>query len=63
MILTGDVMKESAHIAYTHAKSCLMRKQPGNKFFDVSMEAVVLSTKRQNRAVTHDAEGFSFSLS
>lgn len=30
----GDVMKESAHIAYTHAKSSLMRKQPGNTFFE-----------------------------
>lgn len=30
----GDVMKESAHIAYTHAKASLMRKQPGNSFFE-----------------------------
>lgn len=30
----GDVMKESAQIAYTHAKSSLMHKQPGNNFFE-----------------------------
>jgi len=30
----GDVMKESCQIAYTHAKRCLMEKQPSNTFFD-----------------------------
>ena len=51
-------MKESAHIAYTHAKSCLMRKQPGNKFFDVSSCCCVEVAIELPKDVV--AEGFNF---